>query len=259
MRQYLFLLQRILEEGEDVQDRTKTGTRRLFAERLEFDLTKGFPIVTTKKVAFHAVATELAWFLRGDTNIAYLHRHNVHIWDAWADEEGNLGPIYGAQWRSWDGKIDQLRDVVEEMKVNPSSRRFVVSSWNVGAMAEMKLPPCHILFQFYISQDQRLSLQVYQRSADIFLGIPFNISSYALLAHLVARQLGLGVGRLVFSLGDVHLYHNHIEQARIQLPREPFSLPELCLKKGDVFDFSPEDAILRGYKHHPVLRGEVAV
>ncbi|UJF24998.1 thymidylate synthase [Suttonella sp. R2A3] len=258
MKNYLDLVQEIIDHGVDKDDRTGTGTRSLFARQLRFDLNAGFPLVTTKKVHLKSIVYELLWFLRGETNIAYLKEHGVRIWDEWADEQGNLGPIYGKQWRDWDGH-DQIKLVLEQIKTNPDSRRMIVSAWNVGELENMALMPCHALFQFYVA-DSRLSCQLYQRSADIFLGVPFNIASYALLTMMMAQQTGLGVGEFIWSGGDVHLYHNHFEQAHTQLARDPKPLPQLRLNKAPAIDqYRYEDIELINYQHHPVISAPVAV
>ena len=264
MRAYLELLREVLEHGNPKGDRTGTGTRSLFGRQLRFDLEAGFPLLTTKKLHWKSIVHELLWFLRGDTNIAYLKENGVGIWNEWADADGELGPIYGRQWRAWataDGKsIDQLAWVLAEIKRNPDSRRLVVSAWNVGELAQMALQPCHALFQFYVA-DGRLSCQLYQRSADIFLGVPFNIASYALLTHMVAQECGLGVGDFVHTLGDVHLYNNHLGQAREQLQRTPRSLPRLRLNPEvrSVLDFRYADVALEGYDPYPSINAPVAV
>ncbi len=264
MRVYLDLLREVLEHGNPKGDRTGTGTHSLFGRQLRFDLEAGFPLLTTKKLHWKSIVHELLWFLRGDTNIAYLKANGVGIWDEWADADGELGPIYGRQWRAWataDGtSIDQLAWVLAEIKRNPDSRRLVVSAWNVGELAQMALQPCHALFQFYVAGG-RLSCQLYQRSADIFLGVPFNIASYALLTHMVAQECGLGVGDFVHTLGDVHLYDNHLEQAREQLRRTPRPLPRLRLNPEvrSVLDFRYADVTLDGYDPYPAIKAPVAV
>ncbi|MCS6908181.1 MAG: thymidylate synthase [Anaerolineales bacterium] len=264
MRVYLDLLEYILQKGVRREDRTGVGTLSVFGYQLRFNLEEGFPILTTKKIHLKSVIYELLWFLRGDTNVRYLQEHGVRIWDEWADENGDLGPIYGAQWRSWrsaDGRtIDQIAQVVEEIKRNPFSRRLVVSAWNVGELEKMALPPCHCLFQFYVAEG-KLSCQLYQRSADVFLGVPFNISSYALLTLMVAQVTGLRPGELIHTFGDVHLYLNHIEQAKLQLTRTPFPLPQMRLNPEvrDLFSFKYEDFELINYRHHPPIPAEVAV
>ncbi|NNL85905.1 MAG: thymidylate synthase [Myxococcales bacterium] len=264
MRAYLDLLRDVRENGTPKNDRTGTGTLSRFGAQLRFDLTEGFPAVTTKRLHWPSVVHELLWFLRGESNIAYLREHGVTIWDEWADPRGELGPIYGVQWRSWPtpsgARVDQLSAVIEEIRSNPDSRRLVVSAWNVGQLEEMALLPCHVLFQFYVAEG-KLSCHLYQRSADIFLGLPFNIASYALLTHLVARVTALEVGDFVLSLGDVHLYRNHLEQADRQLAREPLALPRLELKPGitALDGFAYEDIVLADYRHHPAIAAPVAV
>jgi thymidylate synthase len=264
MKQYLELLADVRRNGARKRDRTGTGTFSLFGRQLRFDLAAGFPAVTTKRLHLHSVFHELLWFVRGETDLSYLHEHGVTIWDEWADAGGRLGPIYGAQWRGWEAadgrRIDQLARVVEEIGTNPDSRRLVVSAWNVGALEQMALPPCHAFFQFYVAAG-RLSCQMYQRSADVFLGLPFNIAGYALLSQMVAQVTALEPGELVISLGDVHLYANHVEQADLQLSREPLPLPRLVLdprvKRLD--DFAIEHIRLEGYRSHPAIRAPVAV
>ncbi|SHM29768.1 thymidylate synthase [Rhodanobacter sp. OK091] len=264
MRAYLDLLRHVLDYGTQKTDRTGTGTRSVFGWQLRFDLNQGFPLVTTKKLHLKSIVHELIWFLRGDTNIAYLKEHGVRIWDEWADSNGDLGPVYGQQWRAWrtaeGGTVDQIAWVIDEIKRNPDSRRLIVSAWNVGELSKMALLPCHSLFQFYVA-DGKLSCQLYQRSGDIFLGVPFNIASYALLTHMVAQVCGLGVGDFVHTLGDAHLYNNHVEQARLQLSREVRSLPQLKLNPEvrSIFDFRYEDIAIEGYQPHPVIKAEVAV
>ena len=264
MRQYLDLMRHVLEHGVRKADRTGTGTLSVFGWQMRFDLARGFPLVTTKKLHLKSIIHELLWFLRGDTNIAYLNAHGVTIWDEWADGDGELGPIYGAQWRSWrtaDGRaIDQLAEVVERIRRDPDSRRLLVSAWNVGELERMALPPCHVLFQFYVAQG-RLSCQLYQRSADIFLGVPFNIASYALLTQMMAQVTGLEPGEFVHTLGDAHLYLNHLEQARLQLAREPYPLPRMRLNPAvrDLFAFRYEDFELVDYRAHPHIKAPVAV
>ncbi len=264
MQPYLDLLRHVLEHGTPKADRTGTGTRSVFGWQMRFDLSVGFPLVTTKKLHLRSIVHELLWFLRGDSNIGYLREHGVGIWDEWADADGELGPVYGRQWRSWgaaDGRqIDQVRWVLDEIQRNPDSRRLLVSAWNVGELEQMALQPCHALFQFYVA-DGRLSCQLYQRSGDIFLGVPFNIASYALLTHMVAQVCELGVGDFVHTLGDAHLYSNHVEQAREQLAREPRSLPRLQLNPEvrDLFAFRHEDIEFLDYRPHPSIRAPVAV
>ena len=264
MKQYLDLLGHVLEHGTEKSDRTGTGTRSVFGWQMRFDLNEGFPLVTTKKLHLRSIIHELLWFLRGETNIAYLKDNGVSIWDEWADVDGELGPVYGKQWRRWQaadgGEIDQIKWVVEEIKRNPDSRRLIVSAWNVADLSKMALMPCHAFFQFYVA-DGKLSCQLYQRSGDIFLGVPFNIASYALLTHMVAQATGLGVGDFVHTLGDAHLYSNHLEQAREQLSRAPRALPRLLLDPAvkDVFDFRFEDIAIEGYDPHPPIKAPVAV
>ena len=264
MRQYLDLLNRILDEGVEKGDRTGTGTTSVFGHQLRFDLARGFPLLTTKMLLLRSIIYELLWFLKGDTNTAYLKENGVGIWDEWADEDGNLGPVYGHQWRSWGapggGTIDQVSQVVEQIRENPDSRRLIVSAWNVGELESMALPPCHLLYQFYVA-DGRLSCQLYQRSADVFLGVPFNIASYALLLLMVAQVSELEPGDFVHTFGDVHLYSNHIEQARLQLSREPRELPILKLNRevDDIFSFRFEDFVLEDYDPHPHIKAPVAV
>lgn len=264
MRAYLDLLQHVLEHGTEKSDRTGTGTRSVFGRQMRFDLAQGFPLVTTKKLHLKSIVHELIWFLRGDTNIAYLKENGVRIWDEWADANGDLGPVYGQQWRAWptadSGVVDQIAWVVDEIQRNPDSRRLIVSAWNVGELPKMALLPCHSLFQFYVANG-KLSCQLYQRSGDIFLGVPFNIASYALLTHMVAQVCGLGVGDFVHTLGDAHLYNNHLEQARLQLTREPRPLPRLRLNPDvrSIFDFRFEDVAIEGYEAHPAIKGVVAV
>lgn len=264
MKQYLDLLSHILENGNEKTDRTDTGTKSVFGYQMRFDLQKGFPLLTTKKLHTRSIFYELLWFLKGDTNIKYLHDNKVTIWDEWADENGDLGPVYGKQWRAWqgvDGKItDQISQVVNQIKNSPDSRRMLVSAWNVGEVEQMALPPCHIVFQFYVANN-KLSCQLYQRSADVFLGVPFNIASYALLTQMIAQVCGLEAGEFIHTLGDAHLYLNHLEQARLQLSRTPYELPKLSLNPEvkDIFDFKYEDIIIENYVSHPHIKAEVAV
>jgi len=264
MRQYLQLLSDVLENGTDRGDRTGTGTRSLFGYQMRFDLSDGFPLVTTKKLHIKSIVLELLWFLRGDTNVRWLQEHGVRIWDEWADENGDLGPVYGSQWRSWpapDGRhIDQIANVLHSIRTNPESRRHIVSAWNPAEVDDMALPPCHCLFQFYVANN-KLSCQLYQRSADVFLGVPFNIASYALLVHMVAQVTGLQVGDFIHTFGDAHLYSNHLEQARLQLTREPRPLPRLGLNPAitRLEDFTFEDIRIEGYDPHPHIKAAVAV
>ncbi len=264
MRQYLDLMQDILDRGTAKGDRTGTGTLSVFGRQLHFDLSKGFPLLTTKKLHTRSIFVELLWFLKGDTNIQYLHNHNVTIWDEWADEKGNLGPVYGHQWRSWPtpngGSIDQITNVIDQIKKNPNSRRHIVTAWNPAEVDKMALPPCHALFQFYVA-DGKLSCQLYQRSADYFLGVPFNIASYALLTHMVAQQCDLLPGEFVWTGGDVHLYMNHMEQAHLQLSREPYEIPQLNIKRKpeSIFDYGLEDFEIVNYQSHPTIKAPIAV
>ncbi len=264
MRQYLDLLRHVVDHGSEKSDRTGTGTRSVFGWQMRFDLAQGFPLVTTKKLHLRSIIHELLWFLQGDTNIAYLRENRVRIWDEWADADGELGPVYGQQWRRWAGadgsEIDQIAWVIEEIKRNPDSRRLIVSAWNVAELPRMALLPCHTLFQFYVV-DGKLSCQLYQRSGDIFLGVPFNIASYALLTHMVAQVCGLEVGEFVHTLGDAHLYANHYEQAREQLAREPRALPRLQLAAEvmDIFAFTFDDIAIEGYDPLPAIKAPVAV
>jgi len=264
MQNYLDLLQHILDNGTDKTDRTGTGTRSVFGYQLRYDLSKGFPLVTTKKVHLKSIIYELLWFIKGDTNIKYLTDNGVSIWNEWADENGDLGPVYGAQWRSWngaDGKVvDQFSEVIEQIKKNPDSRRLIVSAWNAAEIPNMALAPCHALFQFYVA-DGKLSLQLYQRSADVFLGVPFNIASYALLLMMVAQVTGLEVGDYVHTFGDVHIYNNHFEQVNKQLSRETRPLPTMKLNPEikDIFDFNFEDFTLENYDPHPGIKAPVAI
>jgi thymidylate synthase len=264
MKQYLDLMQHILDKGVKKEDRTGTGTLSVFGYQMRFDLAEGFPLVTTKKVHLKSIIHELLWFLKGDTNIAYLKENGVTIWDEWADENGNLGPVYGSQWRSWptpDGRhIDQITQVVNQLKHNPDSRRIIVSAWNVAEIENMKLPPCHAFYQFYVA-DGKLSCQLYQRSADVFLGVPFNIASYALLVLMMAQVTGLEPGEFIWTGGDTHLYLNHLEQTQLQLTREPHHLPTMRLNPDvkDIFDFKFEDFKLENYASHPGIKAPVAV
>ena len=260
---YEDLLRLVLEQGTPKSDRTGTGTRSLFGHQLRYDLSRGFPLITTKRVHFKSVAYELLWFLRGDSNTRFLTDNGVTIWDEWADPQGELGPVYGVQWRSWptpDGQhIDQIANAVELLRTDPDSRRNIVSAWNVSELGNMALPPCHLLFQFYVA-DGKLSCQLYQRSADLFLGVPFNIASYSLLTHMVAQQVGLEVGEFIWTGGDCHIYDNHVEQVRTQLEREPFPYPKLALHKADsIFDYRFEDFEVVCYEHHPGIKAPVAV
>lgn len=264
MQTYLNLLQHILDNGVDKGDRTGTGTRSVFGYQMRFDLSAGFPVLTTKKLHLRSIIHELLWFLAGDTNIAYLKANGVRIWDEWADDQGNLGPVYGSQWRSWPtpngGHIDQISQLIEQIKNNPDSRRHIVSAWNVSEIDNMKLPPCHALFQFYVAQG-RLSCQLYQRSADVFLGVPFNIASYALLTMMVAQVCDLKLGDFVHTLGDAHLYSNHFEQAKTQLARRPGSLPSMHINPAvtDLFEFTFDDFTLSGYEAAPSISAPIAV
>ena len=264
MKQYLDLMRTILDEGHYKADRTGTGTYSIFGYQMRFDLQKGFPLLTTKKLHLRSIIYELLWFLRGDTNIQYLHDHNVTIWDEWADEHGDLGPVYGKQWRSWvapDGRvIDQITNLIEQLKRNPDSRRLIVSAWNPADVDQMALPPCHTMFQFY-ANDGQLSCQLYQRSADVFLGVPFNIASYALLTMMVAQVCGLKVKDFVHTFGDAHIYSNHVEQAKLQLSRDPRPLPQMRINPEvkRIFDFQYEDFTLENYDPHPHTKAEVAV
>jgi thymidylate synthase len=261
---YLDLLQRILDDGVEKGDRTGTGTLSVFGHQMRFDLREGFPLVTTKKVHTRSVFAELLWFLRGDTNVKWLQDRGVTIWDEWADENGDLGPVYGYQWRSWPtpdgGHVDQIAKVIESIRTNPDSRRHIVSAWNVADVDSMALPPCHTMFQFYVA-DGKLSCQLYQRSADVFLGVPFNIASYALLTHMMAQQCDLDVGDFIWTGGDCHLYSNHMEQVALQLSREPYPYPRLTLlrKPASLFDYRYEDFAIEGYQSHPHIKAPVAV
>lgn len=264
MKQYLDLLDHVMKHGVPKKDRTGTGTISVFGYQMRFDLEEGFPVLTTKKLHLRSIIHELLWFLRGDTNIQYLHDNKVTIWDEWADENGELGPVYGYQWRSWpsgDGTyIDQIAQVVETIRMNPDSRRIIVSAWNVGALDQMALPPCHLLFQFYVANG-RLSCQLYQRSCDIFLGVPFNIASYSLLTMMIAQVAGLRAGEFVHTLGDAHIYLNHLDQVKLQLTRTPFPLPQMVINTAinDIFDFTYDDFKLENYLFHPAIRGEISV
>jgi len=264
VKQYLDLMRHVRDNGITKEDRTGTGTKSVFGYQMRFNLADGFPVVTTKKLHLRSIIHELLWFLKGDTNIQYLKENNVRIWDEWADEEGNLGPVYGSQWRSWptaDGRhIDQITQVIDQIKNNPDSRRLIVSAWNVGEIENMALPPCHAFFQFYVA-DGKLSCQLYQRSADIFLGVPFNIASYALLTMMIAQVCNLGLGDFVHTLGDAHLYSNHMEQTELQLSRDVFPLPIMKLNPNikDIFEFTIDDFELEGYQSHEHIKGLVAV
>lgn len=264
MQQYLDLLKHILQSGVDKIDRTGTGTRSCFGYQMRFDLQKGFPLVTTKKVHLKSIIHELLWFLKGETNIAYLKEHEVKIWNEWADNDGELGPVYGKQWRSWEGKngktVDQVADLIKQIKNNPDSRRLIVSAWNVADLPEMALMPCHTMFQFYVANG-RLSCQLYQRSGDVFLGVPFNIASYALLTMMIAQVCDLGPGEFIHSFGDVHIYNNHFKQVKLQLSRNPYPLPTMKLNTEvkDIFGFQYQDFTLLNYEYHPGIKAPVAV
>jgi thymidylate synthase len=264
MEQYLQLCKKILEEGTSKMDRTGTGTISIFGHQMRFNLEDGFPLLTTKKIHIKSIIHELLWFLKGETNIKYLQDNGVKIWNEWADENGELGPIYGHQWRSWDtddGKtIDQISEVIEQIKNNPNSRRLIVSAWNVGQLKAMALPPCHILFQFFVA-DGKLSCQLYQRSGDVFLGVPFNIASYALLTHMIAQVCGLKPGEFIYTLGDAHIYSNHIEQVKLQLTRKPKKLPKLQMNtnKNSIFEFTYDDFSIKDYNADPHIKGAVSV
>jgi thymidylate synthase len=264
MQQYHQLLQHILDQGSSKTDRTGTGTTSYFGYQMRFDLSRGFPLVTTKKLHVKSIIYELLWFLKGETNIAYLKEHGVKIWDEWADENGDLGPVYGKQWRNWEGadgkSYDQIADLIKQIKTNPDSRRMIVSAWNVADLPKMALMPCHSIFQFYVA-DGKLSCQLYQRSADVFLGVPFNIASYALLTMMIAQVCDLKPGDFIHSFGDVHIYNNHMEQVKLQLSRTPYPLPTLKLNPAvkDIFRFSFEDFTLENYQHHPAIKAPVAV
>lgn len=269
MEQYLQLLEKIIDTGVDKSDRTGTGTRSIFGYQMRFNLQDGFPLLTTKKLHLKSIIYELLWFLKGDTNVVYLQEHGVRIWDEWANENGNLGPVYGKQWRSWDGgngkTVDQVSELIQQLKSNPDSRRLIISAWNVADLPEMKLMPCHCLFQFYTSQTEsgkrKLSCQLYQRSADVFLGVPFNIASYALLTMMIAQVCNMELGEFVHSFGDVHLYKNHFEQAQLQLSRKPFPLPQMKINPEvkSIFDFKYEDFELVNYQSHAAIKAPVAV
>jgi thymidylate synthase len=264
MRQYLDMMRHVLEHGARKTDRTGTGTLSVFGHQMRFDLALGFPLVTTKRVHTKSIFYELLWFLRGETNVRWLQERGVTIWDEWADEQGELGPVYGRQWRSWgtpDGRsIDQMARVVEQLRSDPDSRRIIVSAWNVGELGQMALAPCHAFFQFYVA-DGRLSCHLYQRSADIFLGVPFNVASYALLTHMLAQQCDLAPGEFIWTGGDCHLYLNHLEQARLQLSRQPHALPRLVLRRrpASLFDYEFDDIEVAGYEHHPAIKARVAI
>ena len=261
MKQYLDLLKKVYEEGTDKPNRTGIDTRSIFGAQMRFDLSKGFPLVTTKKVHLKSVIYELLWLISGDTNIRFLKENDVRIWNEWADENGDLGPVYGAQWRNFNGQgIDQLKDVVHRLKTNPNDRRMIVSAWNPAQIEEMALPPCHAFYQFYVA-DNKLSCQLYQRSCDMFLGVPFNIASYALLTMMMAQVTGLEVGEFIHTLGDTHIYHNHFEQVKIQLEREPYALPQMKINPNikDIDGFKYEDFELINYQCHPTIKGVVAV
>ena len=264
MQQYLKLLQHILDTGVSKQDRTGTGTLSYFGYQMRFNLSEGFPLVTTKRLHLKSIIYELLWFLKGETNIQYLKEHGVSIWDEWANEEGELGPVYGKQWRSWEGAdgrvVDQISDLVKHIKNNPDSRRLIVSAWNVADLPKMALMPCHTIFQFYVAEG-KLSCQLYQRSADVFLGVPFNIASYALLTLMIAQACDLQPGEFIHSFGDVHLYNNHLEQAKLQLTRTPYPLPQMKLNSSvkNIFDFKFEDFMLENYQYHPAIKAPVAI
>ena len=264
MQQYLELMRHVLDYGVEKKDRTGTGTRSVFGYQMRFNLRQGFPLITTKKLHLHSIIHELLWFLQGDTNIRYLSDNKVRIWDEWADANGDLGPVYGAQWRSWQktdgGRVDQISELIDNIRHNPDSRRLIVSAWNVGEIENMALPPCHAFFQFYVAEG-RLSCQLYQRSADIFLGVPFNIASYALLVLMVAQVTGLEAGDFVHTLGDAHLYNNHVEQAELQLSRQPYPLPQMKLNPqvNDLFSFEFDDFELENYQSHEHIKAAVAV
>lgn len=261
MQQYLDLLRDVLENGVDKMDRTGVGTRSVFGRQMRFDLNKGFPLMTTKKMHLKSIIYELLWFLKGDTNVKYLQEHGVRIWNEWADENGDLGPVYGSQWRNWNGEgIDQIAEVIEKLKKTPNDRRMIVSAWNVGKIAQMHLPPCHMMFQFYVANN-KLSCMLYQRSCDMFLGVPFNIASYALLTMMMAQVCGYEPGEFIHTLGDTHIYHNHFEQVREQLSRTPYELPQMRINPEvkDINDFKYEDFELQGYQCYEAIKGQVAV
>ncbi len=264
MKQYLELMQYVYENGTEKMDRTGTGIRSIFAYQMRFDLQQGFPLVTTKKVHWKSVVYELLWFLRGDTNVKFLQDNGVRIWNEWADQDGELGPVYGRQWRHWESKdgriIDQIADVVEQIKINPDSRRLLVNAWNVGELAHMALPPCHMMFQFYVANG-KLSCQLYQRSCDVFLGLPFNLASYSLLLHMMAQQCDLAAGEFIWTGGDVHLYNNHLNQVEEQLSRQPYALPQLQIKRkpDSIFDYQYDDFVVLDYQAHPHIKAKVAV
>ena len=261
MQQYLDLLRDVLENGVDKMDRTGVGTRSVFGRQMRFDLNQGFPLMTTKKMHLKSIIYELLWFLKGDTNVKYLQEHGVRIWNEWADENGDLGPVYGSQWRNWNGEgIDQIAEVIEKLKKTPNDRRMIVSAWNVGKIAQMHLPPCHMMFQFYVANN-KLSCMLYQRSCDMFLGVPFNIASYALLTMMIAQVCGYELGEFIHTLGDTHIYHNHFEQVREQLSRTPYELPQMRINPEvkDINDFKYEDFELLNYKSYEAIKGQVAV
>lgn len=261
MQQYLDLLRDVLENGVDKMDRTGVGTRSVFGRQMRFDLNKGFPLMTTKKMHLKSIIYELLWFLKGDTNIKYLQEHGVRIWNEWADENGDLGPVYGSQWRNWNGEgIDQIAEVIEKLKKTPNDRRMIVSAWNVGKIAQMHLPPCHMMFQFYVANN-KLSCMLYQRSCDMFLGVPFNIASYALLTMMIAQVCGYELGEFIHTLGDTHIYHNHFDQVREQLSHTPYELPQMRINPEvkDINDFKYEDFELVNYKSYDAIKGQVAV
>lgn len=261
MQQYLDLLRDVLENGVDKMDRTGIGTRSVFGRQMRFDLNKGFPLMTTKKMHLKSIIYELLWFLKGDTNVKYLQEHGVRIWNEWADENGDLGPVYGSQWRNWNGEgIDQIAEVIEKLKKTPNDRRMIVSAWNVGKIAQMHLPPCHMMFQFYVANN-KLSCMLYQRSCDMFLGVPFNIASYALLTMMIAQVCGYELGEFIHTLGDTHIYHNHFDQVREQLSHTPYELPQMRINPEvkDINDFKYEDFELVNYKSYDAIKGQVAV